>query len=393
MITLDDLISVIVPVYNLEQYIAKCIDSLLSQTYKNIEIVLVDNASTDNSSKICSDYALHNCNIQYIGIEQNRGVVHARNVGIQNAKGKYIGFVDGDDWIENTMYEELAKHISTAQLVSCGVFRQYSENREEEIRNVFLEGLYEGEKYGDVINSMIYDTEQELVQPMTPWIYNKLYLREIVEKIYMDVNEQIAYGEDSVFLYKYMMKSKSVYFVDDCLYHYRYRVNSAWHAKNDNILIHINLVYLSLMQDFTKSRQSRSLVYQLQKWVSVVVCNAINRHMGFDQRIRIPQFLLDMGGLYDKKIALYGAGQMGKDFYWQLLGNGYHVVAWLDRDSCIYQREGLEVYNPEYLLKVAYDMVLIAVKSDITAEKIRKDLILLGVDKTKICWKKPLAVY
>ncbi len=389
---LSDLISVIVPVYNLEQYISKCLDSLLDQTYENIEIILINNASTDNSERICKEYVMKNDNIHYIYLEQNQGVVHARNIGIKNAKGRYIGFVDGDDWIERTMYEEMAKHIEMADLVSCGVYRQFSESRTEKVQNAFLEGMHDGGKYTDIINHMIYDAEREWVQPLTPWIYNKLYLCKIAKEVYNDMNEQIAYGEDSVFLYKYMLKSKSIYFIDNCLYHYRYRRDSAWHTQNDNILSDINLVYLSLIQDFSKLSQY-TLVFQLQRWVAAVVCNAINRHMGFDSRVHIPQFFLDMGELCGKKIVLYGAGKVGKDFYWQLTGSGYHITAWLDQDSIAYQREGLEVYQPEYLKTIDYDVVLIAVKDEITADTITKELILSGVQKTKIYWKKPLAIY
>ncbi len=100
------LISVIVPVYNVEKYISRCVDSLLGQTYKNIEIILVDDGSSDDSSLLCDHYASENKNVIVIH-KKNGGQSSARNEGLRLARGQYIGFVDSDDWISNDMYEYL----------------------------------------------------------------------------------------------------------------------------------------------------------------------------------------------------------------------------------------------------------------------------------------------
>ena len=100
-------ISVIVPIYNSEAFLEKCLNSIVSQTYPNIEIILVNDCSTDNSGLICKDYQAKHNNIVYIEMDSNRGVSHARNEGLKSAKGSLIGFVDSDDWIEKDMYESL----------------------------------------------------------------------------------------------------------------------------------------------------------------------------------------------------------------------------------------------------------------------------------------------
>lgn len=102
----NDLVSIIVPVYNVEKYLKKCVDSIINQTYKNLEIVLVDDGSTDNSGKICDEYAKKDSRIKVIH-KQNGGLSDARNVGIDNSKGKYITFIDSDDTIENDYVEYL----------------------------------------------------------------------------------------------------------------------------------------------------------------------------------------------------------------------------------------------------------------------------------------------
>lgn len=96
------LISVIVPVYNVEKFLSRCLNSILAQTYNNLEVILVDDGSTDNSGKICDDYALKDKRIRVIH-KQNGGVSSARNMALSVAKGEYIGFVDSDDYIENDM--------------------------------------------------------------------------------------------------------------------------------------------------------------------------------------------------------------------------------------------------------------------------------------------------
>ena len=103
---MEKLISVIVPVYNVEEYVEKCVLSIINQTYKNLEIILVDDGSTDNSGKICDEIAIKDNRIKVIH-KKNGGLSDARNVGIDIAKGDYLGFVDSDDYIDYNMYEEL----------------------------------------------------------------------------------------------------------------------------------------------------------------------------------------------------------------------------------------------------------------------------------------------
>lgn len=106
----NSLISVIVPVYNVEKYLERCIDSLLVQTYKNLEIILVDDGSTDKSGKICDSYRVQDSRVVVIH-KVNGGVSSARNVGIDSSRGEYIGFIDSDDWVDERMYEVLLRNL------------------------------------------------------------------------------------------------------------------------------------------------------------------------------------------------------------------------------------------------------------------------------------------
>ena len=119
------MISVIIPVYNVEPYLRKCLDSVVNQTYRNLEILVIDDGSTDGSGAICDEYASDRR--MRIFHTENRGLSCARNLGLDEAKGEWIGFVDSDDWIEPDMYEALLKKAEEtgADIVECGVFREY----------------------------------------------------------------------------------------------------------------------------------------------------------------------------------------------------------------------------------------------------------------------------
>lgn len=140
----DDIISVIIPVYNTKNYLNKCIDSVLRQTYKNIEIIIIDDGSTDGSAELCDMYAKKDKRIKVLH-KENSGVSDARNHGLKIAKGKYIGFVDSDDYIEETMYEYLYNLIkkNNADMSICNVFlvegksiREQNTNKGVEIKQL-----------------------------------------------------------------------------------------------------------------------------------------------------------------------------------------------------------------------------------------------------------------
>ena len=126
---MNETISIIIPVYNVEKYLNKCLNSVIEQTYKNIEVILIDDGSTDNSGKICDEYAKNDIRIKIIH-QQNGGVSTARNNGLEHATGKYITFVDSDDYIEKEMIETMAKKImkKNADIVICGVTDRDEEN-------------------------------------------------------------------------------------------------------------------------------------------------------------------------------------------------------------------------------------------------------------------------
>lgn len=211
-----DLISVIVPVYNVEQYLKICLDSIINQTYINLEIILVNDGSTDGSGDICEEYKRNDGRIKVIH-KENGGLSSARNIGIRNATGNWIGFVDSDDYVEKDMYESLlllAKKYK-ADLV-LGQFRTFDSLDIEDYINT---------------NSNIIFKEKELIETfilnpgkyrITNSVWDRLYKKELVENI--DFPEG-KLNEDIVYTIEVFYKCKKAVYVDHA--YYNYRINRA----------------------------------------------------------------------------------------------------------------------------------------------------------------------
>lgn len=302
-------------------------------------------------------------------------------------------FVDGDDWIEPDMVEELVKQSKYADLVTSGVYYQETSDRTIERYDEFLEGIYsEQSQLDEILQSMIYDEKTGYLQRLTPWCYNKLYRNDLVKAIYQEVDSDITYAEDSVFLYKYLLKCRSVAVIHQCYYHYRYREGSAVHGINNHMLTDINKVYLALEGDFRNHGLGRQLLFQLQKWIIVMCCRALNFHMGFEGRASVQEFIADLSCVSNQRLILYGAGQVGQNTYRQLKGFGYHVVLWVDKNYQLYQKKGLPVTSPDEISNQEYDVVFIAVNEEELAEKISRELSIKGISADRLVWKKPMRV-
>lgn len=210
----NDLISVIVPVYNVESYLRKCLDSIVGQTYKKLEIILVDDGSTDGSGSICDEYAKEDHRIKVIH-KDNDGVSSARNIGIDNVKGKYILFVDADDIVNERyveiLYIELLKH--KVDIVFCGIKSIYVKSGEETIIGVKKE--FQGNINKDFIK--FYRKNLFLI---TAGPYAKIYKANIIKSNNLKFDESYNNVEDYLFNLQYYSFIKPFYVSLEVLYYY-----------------------------------------------------------------------------------------------------------------------------------------------------------------------------
>lgn len=223
------ILSIIVPVYNVRAFLEKCLDSILAQTFKDFELIIVDDGSTDGSGEICDAYAERDGRITVIH-KNNSGVVSARKAGIAAASGTYAGYVDGDDWIDPRMYETMISHMMKydCDLVMCDIAHESKAlPLSSGATSMNLESGYYGadsirEK---ILPNMIY-TGEFYKFGIYPVIWNKLYKRERLIKHQMAVDEQIKIGEDAACVYPYIFDCGGIYFIKDLsLYHYRHSGN------------------------------------------------------------------------------------------------------------------------------------------------------------------------
>lgn len=209
---MEPLISVIIPVYKVEEFLDECITSVVAQTYNHLEIILVDDGSPDKCPMICDNWALKDERIKVIH-KSNGGLSDARNAGLSIAKGKYIGFVDSDDWIEPDMYEHLLHIIEmeNADICACGIIVSYKDRQEIlEINPVI--GNSE-----DILEKIYADT----AYPVEAW--NKLYRRECWDDFQFPTGKIC---EDAFTTYLLVDKAEKIVQISDPLYHYRIRDNS-----------------------------------------------------------------------------------------------------------------------------------------------------------------------
>lgn len=217
------LVSIIVPVYNVKLFVKRCIDSLISQTYKNLEIILIDDGSTDGSGDICDVYSEKYENIRVFH-QENSGVSEARNKGILLSRGEFISFVDSDDWIEYNMLDNLIRYSIEcgADAVFCGYFRNTDQDEVSIspvdngiiaypiIRGHCLNYAEKGESYGS-------------------GACNKIFRTKIIKGI--KFNNNFSVGEDELFLLEVFRNNYKVYACPKCYYHYYLRKGSATQTK------------------------------------------------------------------------------------------------------------------------------------------------------------------
>ncbi len=208
-------LSIIVPIYNVEKYLSRCVESLLNQTLENIQIILVNDGSTDNSGKIAKVYAEKNPDkILYLE-KENGGLSDARNYGMPFATGKYIAFLDSDDYIEKNAYEEM--------------YSKACEGNYDYVESDFIWEYPNKRKIDKMVN---YRNKKEMLTNVRVVAWNKLIKREIIEKNKLQFPKGLRY-EDVEFTYKLIPHLKSMGYVDKAFVHYIQRENSIANVQNE----------------------------------------------------------------------------------------------------------------------------------------------------------------
>lgn len=385
------MISVIVPVYNIESYLRECVDSVINQTYPFLEIILVDDGSTDGSGAVCDEYAAVDDRIRVIH-KKNGGLVTARKAGLSMAKGEYIGFVDGDDWVEPDFFEVLyqkMKEVNT-DFVQCGGYEE-RENGESEILCSWEKDKYVVSDREEVLVDF-YDNFLTRKGYINEFIWNKLFSKEFIFKRYETVPDHQQHGEDFVCMCECMLTCRSFASVSKVLYHYRYREDSLSHdASVEMISKMCGLV--SVMRG--KLQEHNCYFPAVKSRLDEIFWKSMQYHWENAMKDRLGHFYVpELETLNGKKVVLYGAGRCGWDYYKQLrLYAQIEIVAWADKRAKEKENDCMEMTMPKDLAFVDYDVCLIAVRDEEVFEEIREELSGEGIPKEKILWRKPYEIF
>lgn len=219
----EELISVIIPIYKVEKYLKKCVDSIIDQSYTNLEIILVDDGSPDDCGKICDQYAEKDSRIKVIH-KENGGVSQARNIGIDNTNGKYVVFIDADDYIKNNYIQKLYEQcvFYKSDIGICGKYLVQEDGTIVDKSKSIKKVMNKEEALKELLDEKYIFTT----------LWDKMYKKEVLKKCKFDENKKI--GEDFDYLYQAILNSDTISInTEDILYYYVKREGSAMNSRFD----------------------------------------------------------------------------------------------------------------------------------------------------------------
>lgn len=369
------IISVIITVYNSAKYLEECLDSVCNQTYRNLEIILIDDGSTDLSPKICDTYANSDSRIQVIH-KENEGVVVARKKGISLVKGDFVSIIDSDDYLELNMLEKLLRAAvdNDCEVSMCG---RYEETEEYSIP-VFQglsEGVYDKKHLLDKVYPKMISNGHFFGWGLFPSMWDKLFKRELIIEHINNVNDNLPMGNDAAVVYPCLLSANSIFILKECLYHYRQN----------------NLSISKLVTDFSKTRngfkllynsvrkllQDNSFIFDCQRqWLEYVIFLLIAKFDCLVDELSNIDYLFPFEDVKSgSKIVIYGMGTYGKRLYNYInQTNICELVTGIDREYDSLSKAGYRVDCIDNIEKYDYDYIIIAVTYARTKENILKCL-------------------
>ncbi|WP_405415810.1 glycosyltransferase family 2 protein [Maribacter sp. Asnod1-A12] len=377
-------VSVIVPIFRIEKYLPKCIDSLLNQSFSDFELILVDDGSPDNCPQICDDYAKKDSRIKVVH-KKNGGLVSARKEGLKNASGKYITFVDGDDWVD-IFYLDIMFNladVNDADLVVTGHFREF-DGKIETIKPKMV-GIYdEKELKSKILPNAIYNGEF-CEHGISTYVWNKLFRKELLDQILFNVPDDVVMGEDAAITFSYLTISKSLVISSTPLYYYRQRhdsiVKSVENPKIEYYRLGLLMNYLQtkLKNSLDEKNIKEQITYYLYSQILVRSGGLIYDDKGnqiFNPFLNVTP---------NSKVVVYSSGSFGQHILsTNIKNNFFDVVDWIDIDYHELNIGGNFVKPTSSITKSAYDYLIIATINPSYYKDIKKELSLIGVDEKKI---------
>lgn len=377
-----NMVSVIVPIFNAQDFLHKCVDSILAQSYSYLNIILVDDGSKDASGEICDFYAAKDDRV-FVIHKANGGLVSARKAGVKAAKGEFVCWVDADDWVEKDFIKDFVEiqRQTQADLVAMSLYHDINENT-----TIDNNGLADGEyNIAEILPKLMY-TGKFYEYGIGPHLVTKMFRTDIIREAELKVDERIVAGEDAATMYAAVLKCNKIAIKNKPNYHYVQHPTSITKGSSPNELQRVEVLIDYLSAVYKDNGVYDVMERQLNVYRNYIL--ALRKIDYFDAGGE--KILVSYGGFErQSKVIIYGAGVIGQMIYKYVVSDKrLDVVKWLDKNYKHYNNIGYAVDNPEILDDFCeeYDYILIANISEDAYVSIRNYLLAKGIPDEKIRW-------
>ena len=379
------LLSVIVPIYNVKDYVEKCIESICNQTYQSLEIILVDDGSTDGSGIICDIIAQRDTRVRVIH-KRNGGLVSARKAGAAIAKGEYIIAVDGDDWIEKYRFQNLVETglINMPDMVyMIGHYKEYADNSVLVSTDV-PDCSYNGERIKTELMELFYGKNQIYFtrdMEFGQWLWcvrRDIYCRNIVT-----INEKIVMAEDFITIFSCILESESIVCIHEPSYHYVQRNGSINYRISEWNTDHANIFFRQIKRILEKNISNVQVtdVAVHYTYHNLLLTNYKLLYDYYGSEYLFPYNSVKKGS----RIVVYGAGNIGVEIINAIEENPqYEIVAWVDKTKRKNPRSVHMVEDVSVIKDRVFDFIIVAILLANISKCVKNDLIEKGIQADRI---------
>ncbi len=375
------LLSVIVPLYNQITYIEECVKSIQNQSFQDVEIIIVDDGSTDGSGALADDLVGNDSRIKVIH-QENRGLRGARHTGLKNCTSEYITFVDADDFILPVAYSKAVQYMqNSVDMILFEITRYFDENHKTLHSNIFEEGYYDRNRIETVVYpKLIWDFHTE-----SPGIECsqcvRITKRELLLERYDNLAVNLYYGEDMVITYPLYKYIKNMQVISYSYYMHRQHPNCESYIASDSFFDETYKLYKYLMSEFQNEADSSYFGKQIEHLYIYMVELKKKKYNEDYSKIH---FLFQFQKVApDTNVLLYGAGTMGKEFYDQLDRLNYcKNLLWVDKRAGEIKDD--RVHHIEEICNFAADTAVIAISDKKICTNVQAFLEENGIQKGKI---------
>lgn len=374
-------LSVVVPVYNTKEHLEQCIDSILTQSFENIELILVDDGSTDGSADICDIYARKDRRVR-VYHNKNSGPLLSRKFGVEKAAGDYVTFVDSDDFVAKLSFALALDDMNSGiDVIAFDIMRYWGENNTRIDSDSYAEGIYSREGIEKIIYpTMIWNTEQDSFG-MDPALWNKIFKASLLNNQYKaDIcMKRLHYGEDVAIIYPLMTNINTLSIHHKAYYYHRQRTEGrlAPYILDEEYFEKLYTLYKHLKQTFSGQKMF------LKQIDLFYVCSAALKGRQYGKlQYRSDQVFPFNKVSKGRRIVLYGAGNLGRLYHAQLSALDYcKIVLWVDKN---YERYEKIVKAPSEIGHADYDKVVIAIENSRIKKEVKDTLLEMGVAEEAI---------